>query len=300
MMVLSLTVCPESLRGDLTKWLIEISSGVFVGQVSARVRDQLWGRVQENSKGGRALLVFNTNNEQKLDFRTTGETWEPIDFDGIKLMLRPSPSRLKAKQTTAPTKKKGFSNAAKMRAAKRFSNTKPKPVVDYIVVDLETTGLNFARDKILEISALKINNGKPVGAYYSLIKQTAPIPAEITALTGITNEQVENSGEDTSVALKGLLDFIADEPIVAHNVDFDKSFLERALAEYGFANLENRWIDTLALSRKLIKGSGGYKLKQLAVHLGISVDMIDGAEGKSMKDCMVTHLLYQKLIDLGN
>ena len=300
MMVLSLTVCPDSLRGDLTKWLIEISTGVFVGQVSARVREQLWRRVQENSKGGRALLVFNTNNEQKLDFRTHGETWEPIGFDGIKLMLRPNPARLKAKQTAAPPKKKGFSNASKMRAAKRFSGAKQKQTADYVVVDLETTGLDFEKDKILEISALKIKDGKPADAYYSLVAQTAPIPAVITALTGITDEQVQNSGAETSVALKGLCAFIDDEPIVAHNVDFDKSFLEKALTEHGFASLENRWIDTLALSRMLIKGVGGYKLKQLAAHLGINVDTSDGDERKSMKDCMSTHLLYQKLINLGN
>jgi len=95
MIVLTLSDCPVSLRGDLSKWLIEINSGVFVGRVSARVRDKLWERVRETIKGGRATLVYPARNEQHMDFRVHNSEWEPIDFDGIKLMLRPSPARVK-------------------------------------------------------------------------------------------------------------------------------------------------------------------------------------------------------------
>jgi CRISPR-associated protein Cas2 len=101
MIVISMTDCPVGLRGDLTKWLLEINTGVFVGQVSARVRDRLWERITETTKEGRVTMVFNTNNEQRLDFRVHNGTWEPIDFDGIKLMLRPSPSRIKKLGTTS-------------------------------------------------------------------------------------------------------------------------------------------------------------------------------------------------------
>ena len=62
MIVITLTDCPISLRGDLTKWLLEINTGVFVGRVSARVRDNLWDRVVKNVKNGRATLVYSTNN----------------------------------------------------------------------------------------------------------------------------------------------------------------------------------------------------------------------------------------------
>ena len=58
MIILTLTNCPPALRGDLTKWLVEIHTGVYVGRVSARVRDNLWDRVKEHSKTGKATLVY--------------------------------------------------------------------------------------------------------------------------------------------------------------------------------------------------------------------------------------------------
>jgi CRISPR-associated protein Cas2 len=119
MIVLHLTDCPNSLKGDLTKWLFEIASGVYVGQVSARVRDKLWERVFFTLKHGRAVMVYSTNNEQGLDFRIAGDTWEPIDFDGLNLMLRPTPARLQEKYKKQDLKL-GFSNAAKRLAAKKY------------------------------------------------------------------------------------------------------------------------------------------------------------------------------------
>ena len=89
MIVVSLTNCPPKLRGDLTKWLIEINAGVYVGRVSARVRDELWQRICENVKEGRATMVFSANNEQGMDFYVHNTTWKPVEFDGITLMLRP-------------------------------------------------------------------------------------------------------------------------------------------------------------------------------------------------------------------
>lgn len=69
MIVITLTDCPKSLRGDLSKWLLEINTGVFVGKVSARVRDNLWKRVKDSVRNGRATLVYTTNTEQRMDFR---------------------------------------------------------------------------------------------------------------------------------------------------------------------------------------------------------------------------------------
>lgn len=90
MTVLVLTAVPPALRGVLTRWLFEIAPGVFVGHVSARVRDELWLRVREGIGRGRAIVVNTARNEQRLEFRTHGHDWTPVDFDGIALMLRPS------------------------------------------------------------------------------------------------------------------------------------------------------------------------------------------------------------------
>lgn len=92
MIVLVLTACPPGLRGFLTRWLMEISAGVFVGKVNGRIREQLWERVIEMIGPGRAILVRSVRSEQGLDVRVYGHHWEPIDIDGITLMLRPAPS----------------------------------------------------------------------------------------------------------------------------------------------------------------------------------------------------------------
>ena len=88
MMVLVVTACPAGLRGDLTKWLMELSPGVFVGNPSARIRELLWDRTVDLCKDGRALLVYSSNNEQGMEFRTHKHDWEPTDFDGLTLMMR--------------------------------------------------------------------------------------------------------------------------------------------------------------------------------------------------------------------
>lgn len=110
MIVLVVTACPAGLRGDLTKWLAEISPGVFVGRPTARIRDLLWERTIELSKDGRALLVYSTNNEQGLEYRTHRHDWKPTDFDGLTLMVRPA-----AKKATRRT---GWSNARRMRKSR--------------------------------------------------------------------------------------------------------------------------------------------------------------------------------------
>lgn len=89
MVVIVLTACPEGLRGHLTRWLLEISAGVFVGHVTARVRTLLWARVVELSRDGRALMVYSQRNEQHLAFKVHGHHWEPTDYDGVLLMRRP-------------------------------------------------------------------------------------------------------------------------------------------------------------------------------------------------------------------
>ena len=68
MIVLVLSAVPEGLRGHVTRWLMEISPGVFVGTLSARVRERLWDIVTENMKMGRAVMVYRARNEQGLEF----------------------------------------------------------------------------------------------------------------------------------------------------------------------------------------------------------------------------------------
>ena len=88
MTVLIVENAPNNLKGKICLWLLEVKSGVFVGNISSRVRDLLWDKVCSN-KNQPALLVFNYNNEQGFDFKINGDPIRSIiDFDGVKLIKR--------------------------------------------------------------------------------------------------------------------------------------------------------------------------------------------------------------------
>lgn len=88
-LVISTSAVPVGLRGELTRWLLEVSPGTFVGNLSARVRDAIWDLCIEEAGNGSVLLVHAANNEQGLSFRTHGTHWTPVDRDGLTLILRP-------------------------------------------------------------------------------------------------------------------------------------------------------------------------------------------------------------------
>ncbi len=114
MVVIVLTACPAGLRRHLTRWLLEVSPGVFVGVLTARVRDLMWERVLELVKDGRALMVHSARGEQRLAFRVHRHEWEPVDVDGIYLMRRP-PSESAVPSGARP----GWSRTSKYRRARR-------------------------------------------------------------------------------------------------------------------------------------------------------------------------------------
>ncbi len=294
MLVITLTSCPPALRGDLTKWLQEIDTCVYVGKVSRRVREELWLRVKENIKNGRATMVYKANNEQGMDFAVYNADWEPIDFDGLKLMMRPYAAR----QREQIELKAGFSNAAKMQWAKRMQairSNRSNILDEYIVFDIETTGLSVSEDEIIEISALHILKSSIIGEYHALVKPKATqIPKEIEKLTGITIELLQDEGINLEDALTGFLKFAKDLPTVSHNANFDYGFVRKACGNFGLKLFSNRCVDTLALAHRLAPDVKDFKLTTLAEFFGIDTE---GAH-RSHKDCILTKQLYDKLIGL--
>lgn len=109
--MLVLTNCPAGLRGLLTRWLLQIAPGVFIGKPSTRVRELLWEEVQQYAGNGRALLVYSTNNEQGFAFETFEHQWRPVDHEGMTLIRRP---RKREEKFVGPPKK-GWSKASKRR-----------------------------------------------------------------------------------------------------------------------------------------------------------------------------------------
>lgn len=291
MLVITMTDCPIGLRGDLTKWLLEISAGVFVGQVSARVRDHLWERIKETTKDGRATMVFNMNNEQKLDFRVHNSTWEPIDFDGIRLMLRPSPSRIKQLGEL----RMGFSKASKRQIAKRAAKKTGTAFPDtYVVIDVETSGIRVEEHEIIELGAILVEAHSIRDRFSLLVKPQKAISPQIEEITGITNTALQKEGVDISLAMQQFIDFLHGLPLISHNADFDYAFLHKACTACNLPLITNRSIDTLALSRRKVKQVDNYKLATLAKHFGIETTH----NHRSIADCETTYHIFEKLINL--
>lgn len=172
MIVLAMTDCPPRLRGDISKWLCEINTGVYVGNVSARVREELWSRVCKNLKNGRATLVYSSNGEQKMEFRVHNTSWTPVDFDGITLMRRPLPQSAEPAEALKP----GFSKAAKRQMAQRRSAASQQKRDCFVVIDLETNGLHPDRDEILEYGAKRVVNGETTETFSRLVRCGHPLP----------------------------------------------------------------------------------------------------------------------------
>lgn len=121
---------------------------------------------------------------------------------------------------------------------------------DYIAVDVETTGLNPARDRLLEIGAARILNGKVEETYQTFIDAGVEVPERITELTGITDE-MRLSGKRPEQAIPEFLEFCGELPILGHNVSFDFGFLKQAAVNQGLT-FEREALDTLKIARKLL------------------------------------------------
>ena len=127
MVVVVLTDCPPKLRGDLSKWFFEINTGVYVGNVSARVRERIWERICENIKHGQATMVYSASGEQKMEFCVHNTSWKVVDFDGIKLMQRPLPTPTKTERNeSVPFIQSGFSKASQYGKIRRIQKAEER------------------------------------------------------------------------------------------------------------------------------------------------------------------------------
>ena len=299
MIVIMLSDCPPKARGDLSKWLCEINTGVFVGNVSSRVREEVWQRICENIKSGQATMVFSAPGEQKMDFRVHNTTWEPVDLDGIKLMRRPLPA---ARKSDGAEKEEQRHQGAKSRAeqlymAERMAKARAKKQFQegYVVLDIETTGTSLEKDEIIEIGALKVESGAVTEEFSMLTRINGEIPVEIQKLTGITEKELQSMGRPLEEVLEKLFEFAGNRIIVGHNVTFDYNFIRAACRKMKLEmRLETASRDTLALSRRKIKGVGSYQLEALMKHLGYEVSNAH----RALADCYFTWQLYQKLNEM--
>ena len=162
----------------------------------------------------------------------------------------------------------------------------------YAIVDIETTGGHASANGITEI-AICIHNGKKVIERYStLVNPRRDIPIYISALTGITNEMVENAPPFEDVA-HDIYHLLNNKIFVAHNVNFDHSFVRHHLAAAGYELRCNK-LCTVRLGRKIMPGLPSYSLGKLCRHLGITNESRHRAAGDAEATSQLFSLLLQK------
>lgn len=161
---------------------------------------------------------------------------------------------------------------------------------DYVVIDIETTGLSPNNCEIIELSALKVENNEITDTFTSLVKPAAPIPESIQKLTGITNEMVSGAPSIVDI-LPSYIDFLGKNIVLGHNVTFDISFLHYYCEKCIDCTFPNNYIDTLRISRKLISDIDNYKLGTLAAHFNIPQE----AAHRALDDCKTTNELFINL-----
>ena len=184
---------------------------------------------------------------------------------------------------------KNISSNKRNKKGKNITNF----IDDYVLVDIETTGLSPIYDDIIEIGAIKVKNNQMIDSYNQLIKIDRNLPEMITELTGITDEMLK-TGKLPQIVLEEFVEFVKDDVIIGHNVNFDLGFLQNKCKKYLGYNLSNDYIDTLFLARRLVPNSINHKLGTLAKLFNISYE---GAH-RGLKDVEITYELYNKLREI--
>ena len=161
---------------------------------------------------------------------------------------------------------------------------------DYVVADLETTGLSSSSDSIIEISAIRYENDTEISRFHSFVRFDAPLPSFIVEITGITDDMLADAPTIDEV-LPQFIDFVGYSVIVAHNANFDINFIyDKALEELDI-KFSNNFIDTLRLARKCNLPVENNKLGTLAQYFEIE----QSEAHRATADCETTQAIYIKL-----
>ena len=163
-------------------------------------------------------------------------------------------------------------------------------VQEFICIDLETTGLNPKRDRIIEIGAVKVRNGQIVDTFQQLVDPKQELEERVEMLTGISS--MELKGQPTiQEILPELKEFLGEDILLGHRVLFDYSFLKRTFTNEKIP-FERKGIDTLKLARQFVTDLESKKLESLCKHYGITHQA-----HRALGDAQATVELYRILVD---
>lgn len=163
----------------------------------------------------------------------------------------------------------------------------------FVVCDLETTGLDPVKDRIIEVGLVRLEEGEIAGKLHLLVNPGRPLPLKIKRITGLDDSDLAYAPE-LSVVLPEILDFIGDAAIVGHNVRFDLGFLESARG----LPFHNPAFDTLELARLVVPGIPSYRLDALCSYLNIDVSPSHRALDDALAAAGLLNVLVQKLREI--
>lgn len=157
----------------------------------------------------------------------------------------------------------------------------------YVSIDIETTGLNPKSDRIIEIGAQKVVEGKPCETFLTFVNPYRTLNKKTIELTGITDQQLVTAPIISDV-IESLLDFLGDFPLVGHRILFDYSFLKKA-AVNSKLSFEKEAIDTLKIARKYLEGLEHKNLTYLCEYYNIP-----HKPHRALEDAIATSQLYER------
>ena len=160
----------------------------------------------------------------------------------------------------------------------------------FVCIDLETTGLDPKRDRIIEIGAVKVEQGEVAGEWETFINPERKLEQRIVELTGIRDEQLAGAKKISEI-LPELLDFLGEHVLLGHSVLFDFSFLKKAAVNEKLT-FERQGIDTLKIARKYLKHLESRSLESLCRHYDIPHNA-----HRALEDARATVALYRKLLE---
>ena len=162
---------------------------------------------------------------------------------------------------------------------------------DYVVFDLETTGISCLSDRIVEISAIKVRDGLAEDTFTTLVNPKCPIPHSASAVHGITDDMVKDAPEIEEV-LPAFLEFAGESVLAGHNIaSFDMRFIDRYSMQLTGTCPGNDYVDTLPIARLVLPGLPHHRLTDLAAYYGISCE---GAH-RALNDCRMNYEVYECL-----
>lgn len=164
----------------------------------------------------------------------------------------------------------------------------------YTVIDVETTGLSPAEgERVCEIGAMKLRNGKPIGSFHTLVDPQRPVSPGAFATNQITAEMLRGVPVFDAI-VREVYAFISDTVLVAQNASFDLGFINSELTRASFPRWNGYVVDTISLARKAIPGLPTYKLDRLAQEFNVTFT----SRHRSMGDVEATAEIFLKCVAL--